>query len=121
MTTHQLQLPRQYWSVIDGTLDNEEDTATVDGRRKAAEQAQAIRQAGWEQVPQIPDDLPARDHWSWLHSAEPVSVTLTETQWRFVTTALRKWHKVSLRRGNEPEDLPELEIVSLINRQLKAT
>jgi hypothetical protein len=77
-----LQMSARIWAGIDAGADNVVSLAAVDGDERALRIGQAIREAGWDQVPWVNGDWPPMD--------QVISIRLTRTQWRFAADEARK-------------------------------
>lgn len=103
------------WKVIDGTMDNAGSIAAVDLDTQVVDRTSAIRATGWEATGHI--DRPYMERGEWppppeVHS-EPVTVSLSTTDWEFVLDELSRWSQVG---GQESEG--DRAIVRLINAAL---
>lgn len=76
------QMSARTWASIDAEADNAVSLATVDGDERTLRIAQAIREAGWNQVPWVNGSWPPMD--------QVVSIRLTRAQWRFAADEARK-------------------------------
>lgn len=70
------------WSAIDATIDNVISVAAVDGETGVVRTGEAIREAGWAQVPWVNGQWPPFD--------QVIAITLTRAQWEF---ALERMHE----------------------------
>jgi len=77
-----LQMSARIWAGIDAEADNAVSLAAVDGDERTLCIAQAIREAGWDQVPWMNGNWPPMD--------QVISIRLTRAQWRFAADEARK-------------------------------
>jgi hypothetical protein len=70
-----LRLAARVWATIDAQVDNTISVAAVDGPEESVRMGQAIRYAGWVQVPWVDEDWPPMD--------QQIAITLTREQWEF--------------------------------------
>ncbi|GAA3435160.1 hypothetical protein [Kutzneria kofuensis] len=77
-----LRMPARIWAGIDAGMDNVVSLATVDGDAHAVRVGQAIREAGWAQVPWVDGLWPPMD--------QIISIRLTRAQWRFAADEARE-------------------------------
>ncbi len=98
------------WKFIDATMDNTRSIAAEDLLTEVVDRTSAIRRVGWEATHHI--DGPYMDRGEWpppesVH-AEPVTVTLSRDDWRFVLEELRGWSEVADGESEEDWALAEL-------------
>ncbi len=75
-----VDLPARSWSVVDATMDNVAHNSIFAYDPEAEQRgktAQAIRQAGWDQVPWVGPDR------EWPPMTEVITIALTAYQWQF--------------------------------------
>jgi hypothetical protein len=70
-----LRLTARVWATIDAQVDNTISMAVVDGPEEFVRTGQAIRQAGWDQVPWVDGEWPPMD--------QEIAIALTRDQWEF--------------------------------------
>jgi hypothetical protein len=70
------------WAGIDATADNVASTAVVAEDERTFRFAQAIREAGWDQVPWVNGNWPPMD--------QIIAIRLTRAQWQFCADEARK-------------------------------
>jgi hypothetical protein len=77
-----VRLITRHWQVIDAELDNVVAVAVeIDYQGQKIEMGEAIRQAGWEQVPWVNGN-------QWPPVDQPITITLSREQWMFALAAL---------------------------------
>jgi hypothetical protein len=74
-----LRLTARQWATVDATMDNAASNAGTAGQDRPA---QAIRQAGWDQVPWVG---PAKE---WPADGEILTIRLRRDQWKYVLSRL---------------------------------
>ena len=77
-----VRMAARIWAGIDARADNVASTAAVDGDERTLRFAQAVREAGWAQVPWVNGNWPPLDR--------VISIRLTRAQWRFAADEARK-------------------------------
>jgi hypothetical protein len=77
-----LRMTARIWAGIDASVDNVVSLAVVVGDEQAASIGQAIREAGWDQVPWMNGNWPPMD--------QIISIRLTRARWQFAADEARK-------------------------------
>jgi hypothetical protein len=97
------------WTIIDGTMDNEIQGIRDEGWREDGmdpawaeleQLGESIRQAGWDQLPDWPDNYEALQNWPEPGRTE--AMRLSARQWGLVVTAL-EGHAETYDEIDEPE------------------
>ncbi|MGQ0845577.1 MAG: hypothetical protein ACT4QF_15755 [Sporichthyaceae bacterium] len=73
--TSHVHLSVAQWSIVDAALNNAESDSDLTNDEPSAEMARSIRQAGWDQIPQVDGQLPPLE--------SHVTVVLPRSQWVF--------------------------------------
>jgi hypothetical protein len=105
-----IQMTWAQWKVIDATMDNTGSIAAVDLEPEVVDRTSSIRRIGWEATQHI--DRPYMDRGEWpppesVHE-EPVTVTLSRDEWRFVLKQLHRWAEVGGRESEGDTALADL-------------
>ena len=87
-----LHMPVDIWAGIDGEVDNVVSMAVVDGDEHVVRVGQAIREAGWEQVPWVDGQWPPMD--------QVLPICLSRGQWELAG----EWTRQSLPVYEELQD-----------------
>jgi hypothetical protein len=118
MTTFRIEMPWRYWTIADGSLDNEFAIVTEANGHEAGRQASVIRAAAWSQVSEAMEGLDLEARTDLASSDEPVAVELSEAQWRYIIDVLRTWQAVESAGESVPTDPLEPKIIAVIEREL---
>ena len=103
----------RHWQIIDATLDNEVDTAVMNGDpQRLVALGRSVRLAGWEQI--------AGAEERWPPNEEVVSITLASRQWKLVTGSLERWSAIAERAGQSDDAELGRHVHSLVSAQLPA-
>ncbi|TDC31400.1 hypothetical protein E1211_22555 [Micromonospora sp. 15K316] len=101
------------WQIIDATLDNEVDTAVMNGSPPhEVGLGRSARQTGWEQI--------AGSEEQWPPDEEMTSITLTGPQWKLVIGSLERWSDIAERAGQSDDAQFGRRIRAVVSAQLPA-
>ncbi|WP_049558912.1 hypothetical protein [Nonomuraea sp. SBT364] len=108
------------WLLIDAVVDNEVSVEAVDGdSRGVVALGSAVREAGWDALPDWPVD-PA-GFADWPQPGRRVTIALTDPQWSLVVDALERWAAVGAQRadvGRAEESMRFRAIAERLRRDL---
>lgn len=94
--TVEISMTWTQWKWIDATIDNTGRMAAEDLDTEVADRTVAIRRIGWGATEHI--DKPSMDRGEWpppeMFHSEPVTVSLSRDDWRFVLQELDRWSRV---------------------------
>ncbi|MEU6206949.1 hypothetical protein ABZ814_25555 [Micromonospora musae] len=110
---HTVTMTVRQWQIIDATLDNEVDTAVMNGDPEhVVALGRNVRQTGWEQVVGSAEQWPPDD--------EMTSITLIGVQWELVTGSLERWSDIAERAGQSDDAQLGRRICADVSAQLPA-
>ncbi|GIF13920.1 hypothetical protein [Actinoplanes teichomyceticus] len=124
-TGYPLVMPMADWLVVDAVMDLEiqdlRDKAWESGTPDQldehasglADVAESIRQAGWHQIPDLPQDASGFE--SWPKPGQTANLSLTARQWGLVVSALRRWAAVD--EPSEPQDAAACRRIAAMLRE----
>ena len=111
-SSYTVMMTTRQWQVIDGTIDNEVDTAVMNGDPQGVSGlGQRVRQAGWDQIVGSAEGWPPDD--------AVITITLTRSQWALVVEVLNRWAQVAELVGHGDEAQFGRHIRSLVMAQLE--
>lgn len=110
---HTATMTVRQWQIIDAILDNEVDTAVMNGDpQRVVALGRSVRQAGWEQI--------IGSEEGWPPDEEVISITLAGRQWELVTGSLDRWSVAAEQIGQSDEAQLGRRIRSAVSAQLPA-